>query len=645
MFALILYIFTGYLASTAPVALAQDVPGAQQPLPFLNFSSPAPHIFSSVHGLLQQWSNTFFPNGHTIAPCEIPRHTLLFHGRHDAELPPSPEWLAFDIEMAYGIMGSMGNSRMLTYRTARTVKCIYFDGMSASLEGTGTESQMTFLYNSSDNIPSRPWPGRPGRPGEDRPGGHRPPPDDGGKPPGRDGPFEGPPGDFPGGHWNPLQDEYFRARGLCNWIKEQDLGGTGWGYEGIVRMNAGFEVIWCDFNSTSLQLVSNLNVSVPQIESPSSNGPDLNSRDHVSNRPRPQDQFILPNEDEGPHGPSMTDPNEPFRGVATWMWFTAATRRYGSTGSHSYGAGRGETRVKINTCDLFSFYDPQLNGQARGLVESEQKELNISRDGLWQGPVDENERSAALEKLLRRRRSHRTNHVSTTDGTYMKTAVLQRLSEYPGTLDAGTRDQCSGIDWHLTAQEIVSFFSSSIRSLRELTERFATGSTDKSEWIFNRDSLESMRALTHWLMMPFFEYPQGPWTNETLEQDLAFDSPAALAGRERCRGWYDLDTFQDLNDAERLLSWSTRETLGGICDTVFKVGLDVELEWLQNYNIQPERYDGQIEVISQPLYQRAEEWRNHLDELMAWLGWADQWTSCNASCAANVSLYTTCLKI
>ena len=82
----------------------------------LNFSSSSPHIFSSLRYLLQQWPNTFFPNGHSIVPCEVPAYTLLYHGRRDDQTPPGPEWFAFDIEMSYGIMGSSRNSHMLTVR-------------------------------------------------------------------------------------------------------------------------------------------------------------------------------------------------------------------------------------------------------------------------------------------------------------------------------------------------------------------------------------------------------------------------------------------------------------------------------------------------------------------------------------------------
>ena len=62
--------------------------------PRLNFSSPAPHIFSSAHGLLRQGYNTFFPNGLSVAPCEIPAFTSFYHGWLNDDPPESPEWLA-----------------------------------------------------------------------------------------------------------------------------------------------------------------------------------------------------------------------------------------------------------------------------------------------------------------------------------------------------------------------------------------------------------------------------------------------------------------------------------------------------------------------------------------------------------------------
>ena len=63
--------------------------------PRLNFSSAAPHLFSSVHGLLRQGYKSFFPNGIRVVPWEIPAFTPLYHGWLNEEAPQSPEWLAF----------------------------------------------------------------------------------------------------------------------------------------------------------------------------------------------------------------------------------------------------------------------------------------------------------------------------------------------------------------------------------------------------------------------------------------------------------------------------------------------------------------------------------------------------------------------
>lgn len=67
-------------------------------------------------------------------------------------------------------------------------------------------------------------------------------------------------------------------------MRDNELGGLGWGVEGIVRMNAGFEMIWCNFCSPSIRLLSHLNVTAPLLpESLLSNehviGIDQDSRD------------------------------------------------------------------------------------------------------------------------------------------------------------------------------------------------------------------------------------------------------------------------------------------------------------------------------------------------------------------------------
>ena len=641
----------------------------------LNFSSPAPYIFSSLRGLSQQWANTFFPTGHTITACDIPKYTLLYHGRHDNNTVPSPEWLAFDVEMAYGIMGNMHDSRMLTYRTNRRVKCIYFDGSSANLMGSGIESQMTFLYGDSESIPVPHWPPRPGHghprpPGRYPPGGGRQPPSD--EPPSDGQPPTGPPleaapdesnqDDPDTGRWNPLEDEYFRARGLCKWISEQKLGGPGWGYEGIVRMNAAFELIWCDFDSPSLTLMSNLNISAPRLENPSKDGTKNTAAESPSsfkhsNFPSPHsNQIIL--EDEGPHGPWMTDPREPFRNISSWMWFTAATKRYGPSGNQASGASRGEPRVQIDACGFFSFYDPRLQHQQLARAEAERVALNISASGRWIAPDgDADARAAALEKLVRRRRLHRVSEVSKADGEIMRRAVEERLrvrllsEEW---VDGGRPGVtvCSGVDWHLNAQEVVAFYSEGLREILRMliliglineNDEGAEGSDEKPAI---REMLAALRERTHWLMLPYFEYPPGPHTEETLARDYSLDSTAAEAALERCRKQYGPvgDELEHAPKSEHLLEWSFKETLNSICTTVFDVGLALEREWLLNFNYLDPNSGGRWSLdaptitVTRDVVVKAQEWKETVEELMAWLGWAELWTGCEGFCKPSVSI-------
>jgi len=198
-------------------------------------NSTARFIFNDVAFLLSQWPNTGHPNGHTLAFGEISTHTLLYHARKDTLEPPlpSPEWLAFDPEMSYAIEASRlpwGQPYLHTYRTKRPAKILYFNGMSAAWGEGWVDAQHVVVAggkskaNATENLD---W-------------------------------------------W----DDFGRAQGLCKWA-------IPLGVDGILRMNAGLyvnmldalsstmftlsfsEVIWCDFGSDALQLVSQLNVTPP----------------------------------------------------------------------------------------------------------------------------------------------------------------------------------------------------------------------------------------------------------------------------------------------------------------------------------------------------------------------------------------------
>ncbi|KAF2115229.1 hypothetical protein BDV96DRAFT_66563 [Lophiotrema nucula] len=566
-------------------------------VPFLNFSSPSPYIFHSLATLLQTYPQTLFPNGHTITSVTIPRGTLLYHGRHDNNTVPSPEWLALDIEMAYGIMGNLRDSRMLTYRTTKDVQLVYFDGTSASLMGEGTVSQMVLLYNGTENIPHRGGWGPPRR-------GGREANMDGAAKEAEDEPRRRPPGG-----WNPLEDEYVRARGLCKWLKKYGLRevGTG-GYEGVVRMNAGFEVIWCDFESPSLKLVSNLNVSAPMLEQVTSGW-----QKDFRQAPLQVQARLRTSDDEGPHGPGMTDPREPFRDTSNWFWFTAAAKRY-----------HIESRIKLRICGLFSFYEHQLRNQSSTRVEEEVVRLNLTANGQWQSPKGEFARNAGLDQLMKRRRRHYLSNVSNKDAFAMFTFLKRRLSN--------ARDVCAGTDWAYVAQEIVARYSKEIQQLQQLLSRDITDYT--SDWDALRSWFASTRSLTHWYLMPFIEYPPDrPYRKEDLHQIFALESPVAKDTLERCATQYDSDDY--VPQEQHATYTAVKETLTTLCSTIVAVGLNVEYRWLLDFNGRSLTKKEQNKATT-ALSKAAQSWKGQVEELMAWLGWVDKWISCEARCGTEV---------
>ncbi|ORY04296.1 hypothetical protein BCR34DRAFT_58133 [Clohesyomyces aquaticus] len=562
-------------------------------IPFLNFTSPSPYIFHSIATLLQTYPQNLFPNGHTIASVTIPRHTLLYHGRHDNDTVPSPEWLALDIEMAYGIMGSMPDSRMLTYRTTKDIKAVYFDGASANLVGDGTLSQMVLLYNGSENIPRRGDWGPP--PGKER--GHRNDSKNGDDRPRR-----------PPVRWNPLEDEYTRARGLCKWLFSRGLGGNGWGYEGIVRMNAGFEVIWCDFDSPSLQLLSNLNVSAPRL--------DIPTQVHAIRGDIFQAQARLRgNNDEGPHGPWMTDPREPFRDTANWHWFSAAAKRY-----------FGDSRIRVNRCGLFSFYESRLFNQTHSRISEEMSRLNLTEGGRWLAPDDESARKSGLQQLTRRRRQHTLKNVANKDGLYMRQAIESRLRNV-----LRGEDGCNSIDWHNVAEEIAIQYSADVKSLLQILIR---GIGDPS-----RECLRSTRALTHRFLLPFLEYPPDrPYDKAVLKVMFGPESPVSLAALERCQHQYLIEE-NEMGEEDTMVYSAVQETLAGLCGTIIEIGLGVEYLWLLNFNSEPLDEDGPGAEVQSEIVIAARLWIRKLEELMAWLGWAERWSGCADLCDTGEVCY------
>ncbi|KAK0653150.1 hypothetical protein B0T16DRAFT_427351 [Cercophora newfieldiana] len=250
-------------------------------------------IFNSVHSAMRQWGSSLHHNGMSLIPATIPRGTALYHGSAFNSTPIAPEWLAFEMEHAenfarsrpYGIWPNVSthhdhrprpmfdqdnaqrrlkntplaeeNSKTIrgyfhTFLTTRPLHLLYVDGSSAGNTYLGTLDTQDYILRLLD-------------PAED----------------------------------NPFAD-YQRARELCALV-------TSWGYDGIIRMEIGFEIIWCDF----------------------SEGKGLETRSVVRSK--------------GLEASEKWDPKKGREGV--WRWARAAGERYD---------GIGGGRVKLDFSRMVS---------------------------------------------------------------------------------------------------------------------------------------------------------------------------------------------------------------------------------------------------------------------------------------------------
>jgi hypothetical protein len=248
--ALILYVIAAPPQAQAPLFSYAKAAGSRGPS-LESSGANAPHIFNAVHSSMRQWGSSLNHNGMSLFPARIPNNTHLYHGTHTPNAVKGMEWLAFEIEhaemFARAFPGGQPGRRpgkpgdperperpdepgerpppppfeltwqgtanriqsvdgdddepdfsrgyLHIYRTTRPLtNLVYIDGMSAGKTTMGTlDTQDYLLRNMTD---------------------------------GDDGPAFG---------------DFRRGQDLC------DLGAK-WGIEGFVRMEMGFEVIFCEFS-------------------------------------------------------------------------------------------------------------------------------------------------------------------------------------------------------------------------------------------------------------------------------------------------------------------------------------------------------------------------------------------------------------
>ncbi|KZT74014.1 hypothetical protein DAEQUDRAFT_734889 [Daedalea quercina L-15889] len=507
-------------------------------------NSSAPYIFNSLSGLLQQWPNTYHPNGHTIVSGTIEPFTLLYHARRDPDIPDAEEWFAFDPEMSYGIMGGRGLTFMLTYQTVRPARVIYFDGMSAALSDSGWLDTQEIILS--------------------------------GKSKGGNGPMEG------GGVFG----EDRRLKELCKWARKFDV-------EGIVRMNAGFELMWCNFQSPSLQPISYLNVTAPgtpywnSSDSPRwpggpGRGPGRDPGRRMENNLAPAEP---PNKDPPRRGPGRGGPfsglPSPFASTSFPEWLRAATVRNLSPQPH----------ITLDYASLVTFYNPRY----QSLVRARTTQKSMREHRAWPNISDED-----------------------------AAAVVQEVEEVLSR-PAG---EGSGMNWNLLARDIVGEWAGRTAQFREFL-----GNASKDGNLNATEATLAVRRLAYSPLNPFMDTTttsnSTAWTSFFDARPTFIGLPdipmlsANTSALERCK--YAATSAMHnprvpLTAQERLLRTGVETVLGRVCSdygSIFVESMDADEH-------------APVEVTKALVA----NWESRIVALMEWLDWTE-WLRCDEVCASD----------
>ncbi|KAJ3714333.1 hypothetical protein DFJ43DRAFT_1104261 [Lentinula guzmanii] len=496
-------------------------------------NSTAPYIFNDLYSLLVQWPNTFHPNGHTIIPGILEPYTLLYHARKDTEIPPpSPEWLAFDPEMSYAVMATKlpGPTYMYTYRTTKSAKVLYFNGMSAAWGEGWLDTQYTVLTGQGKTNGSR-------------------------------------------NNEVSLWDDYGRAKGLCQWSEQR-------GFDGIVRMNAGFEIIWCNFNSPSLRLVSSLNITPPGTPEARRSFPFPLDADfgQSSSDELPLHSFRPPGRGpgrgrrpgDGGRGPWGYN-TAPLARTGFLEWMRAATRYHSTIQPH----------LSLSYHQMVSFYYPRY----QSLYSSRSGKL-MQEHLLWEHITDEDVRTF-LDEL---------DSVVSTD--------------LPGT----------EFDWQAAAMDVVAFWADRIGQTQHLLD--GVNST-----LNLTDVVRTVQQLSYSSLNPFIAY--GDALNAS-GHDIVFNfrsspslSPGTIAPEttalERCT--YSATEF--LAEPELQILMTSQEY-------ILKMSIETILERLcTDFGTLFAESTDLTDSDSYPTF--ISSWNSRIDTLVRWLEWP-AWLRCEEIC-------------
>jgi len=139
--------------------------------------------------------------------------------------------------------------------------------------------------------------------------------------------------------------------------------------------------------------------------------------------------------------------------------------------------------------------------------------------------------------------------------------------------------------------------------------------------------LTALRFRTHEFLLPFLQYPE----SHLEEPDWGRESELFKITYSRCRYHHTRLLVPEegvlLGPEESTLRWAVEETMGSICSVIVDVGLSVESLFdipstQSKFSIPPHKMKTDVK-----------RWTEGVEELMAWLGWAGEWTGCKERCA------------
>lgn len=323
-----LSIFSGAIASTTSTSTSTADPVAQN----------ANHIFNVIYDSMRQWGSSLHHNGVSFFLATVPAGTQLYHGTSNPGTVTGMEWLAFEPEHAMvfarphrgppppppdddnnddgsdeeqenrrheelrrrygqglppsGKSDESESGYLHTYAAAKDLRLVYIDGMSAGKTKKGTlDSQDYVLFNGT--IEGFSQDKKPGR----GPGG--------------------PPG------------EKDRAIKACEMAQNEWEGQI----DGVLRMEAGFEIILCSFERDLTP------VRTTQVKKDTTEGGKR------KDSPKPHGRPGGDKERKG-HGPGGGP------GPDSSRWMRAVTARYDSIGGN---------RVSLNYDHFVTAYSYDFN--------------------------------------------------------------------------------------------------------------------------------------------------------------------------------------------------------------------------------------------------------------------------------------------